>query len=85
MSCYHVEQLTLVETGRLLNEHEATVSRQLSRTRKAVRGEVEAMLRSQGLTDAQVQRCFECATEDVGPMDVEELFAIKESVLDRSI
>jgi hypothetical protein len=92
-----VEQLTLAQTGRLLKEHEATVSRQLSRTRRTIRANVERDLRSNGLNDAQVQRCFECATEDAGPMDLAELFAGlprrsgeaakagKESVSDRSI
>jgi RNA polymerase sigma-70 factor (ECF subfamily) len=87
LSCYYVEQLTLAQTGRLLKEHEATVSRQLSRTREALRRTVERQLRSQGLNEPQVQRCFECATEDPGPLDLVELFAGtgKETVPDRSI
>ena len=87
MSCYYVEQLTLAQTGRLLKEHEATVSRQLSRTREALRRVVERGLRARGFNEAQVQRCFECATEDPGPLDLVEMFAGpgKESVPDRSI
>ncbi len=75
LACYYAEELTLAQTGRLLREHEATVSRQLSRTRRAVRAAVEGELRAGGLNDAQVQRCFECATEDAGPMDLAEMFA----------
>ena len=41
LACYYREDLTLAQTGRLLGEHEATVSRQLTRTRKLIRDEVE--------------------------------------------
>ena len=46
LGCYYREDLTLAQTGRLLGEHEATVSRQLTRTRKVIRAEVERHLRS---------------------------------------
>ena len=75
MACYYAEELTLAQTGRLLREHEATVSRQLSRTRRVVRKAVEHGLGARGLNEAQIQRCFECAAEDAGPMDVGEMFA----------
>ncbi len=39
LGCYYVQQLTLAETGRLLGEHEATASRHLARTRRAIREE----------------------------------------------
>ena len=71
--CYYAQQLTLAQTGRLLKEHEATVSRQLARTRKRVREEVERELRAAGLNDVQIARCFECAVEDAGPLDVTEM------------
>jgi RNA polymerase sigma factor (sigma-70 family) len=74
LGCYYAEQLTLAQTGRLLKEHEATVSRQLARTRKLIRADVERDLRAQGMTDAQLERCFECANEDAGPMDLAEVF-----------
>jgi RNA polymerase sigma-70 factor (ECF subfamily) len=75
LACYYAEQLTLAQTGRLLREHEATVSRQLARTRRVVRDEVERELRTRGFNDAQVHRCFECAAEDTGRMDLSEMFA----------
>ena len=60
LGCYYREDLTLAQTGHLLNEHEATVSRQLARTRKVIRTEVERHLRTAGgLTDAEIARCFE--------------------------
>ncbi|HKY22734.1 MAG TPA: hypothetical protein VJM31_16090 [Vicinamibacterales bacterium] len=89
LGCYYAEQLTLAQTGRLLKEHEATVSRQLARTRKVIRADVERALHEQGLTDARIARCFECANEDAGPMDLAEIFvesaARKNSSQDRSI
>ena len=66
----------LAQTGRLLGEHEATVSRQLTRTRKVIRTEVERHLRTErGLSEAEIARCFECTIDDPGPLDVAELFS----------
>ena len=44
LACYYVDQLTLAEIGRLLREHESTVSRQLERLRRALRESVTQML-----------------------------------------
>jgi RNA polymerase sigma-70 factor, ECF subfamily len=85
LKLYYAEQLTLAEIGRLIGEHEATVSRNLARTRRTIREEVERDLREQGLNDVQVARCFECATEDAGPIDLAELLERKISLQDRSI
>jgi RNA polymerase sigma factor (sigma-70 family) len=61
---YYVQDLTLAQIGRLLGEHEATVSRKLDRTRGELRKQVEWRLRDgSGLSDAQVQLCFEYARE----------------------
>ena len=90
LACYYREALTLAQTGRLLNEHEATVSRQLARTRKAIRAEVERYLRrEQGFGDEQIARCFECTIDDPGPLDLEEVLgrgrARKDSEPERSL
>jgi hypothetical protein len=85
LKLYYAEQLTLAEIGRLIGEHEATVSRRLARTRRTIREEVERDLREQGLNDVQVARCFECATEDAGPIDLAEVLERKISLQDRSI
>jgi RNA polymerase sigma factor (sigma-70 family) len=74
LSCYYVQELTLAETGRLLKEHEATVSRQLARTRDAIRAEVERQLRDQGLTADQIAACFASVAGDPGPIDLNQLF-----------
>ncbi len=65
LSYYYVEELTLAQIGRLLGEHEATASRQLERTRREVREQVERRLRdAKRLSEAQIRLCFEYAQED---------------------
>jgi RNA polymerase sigma-70 factor (ECF subfamily) len=62
LAYYYVDERTLAEIGRLLGEHEATVSRKLDRTRRDVRRRVEAALREdKKLNEAQVHLCFEYA------------------------
>jgi RNA polymerase sigma factor (sigma-70 family) len=74
LACYYAQGLTLAETGRLLKEHEATVSRQLARTRKALRENVERVLRhDHRLSDAQIAECFESAAEDAGTLDFRQM------------
>jgi RNA polymerase sigma-70 factor (ECF subfamily) len=70
---YYVHQLTLAETGRLLGEHEASVSRHLAAARKAIRRDVERRLREASLDPAQIERCFECVIEEGGSLDLEGL------------
>jgi len=75
LACYYVRDLTLAETGRILTEHEATVSRQLARTRRAIRDDVERQLREQeGFSDAQIAECFASVAADPGPLDLMPLF-----------
>jgi RNA polymerase sigma factor (sigma-70 family) len=99
LGCYYVQELTLTETGRLLKEHEATVSRQLARTRRSIRADVERQLREDaGLTDVELGQCFETASADAGPLDLKKMLEVvpeppgsettaarKESVRDRSL
>ena len=74
LACYYGQQLTLAQTGVMLGEHEATASRRLARTRREIRSGVEAELREEaGLADAEIARCFECVTEDAGPLDLREM------------
>ena len=75
LRCYYAQELTLAQTGKLLKEHEATTSRQLARTRQGVRETVERDLQSQGLNDVQIARCFECATENPGAANLDEMLA----------
>ncbi len=85
LASYYTQGLTLAQVGRLLGEHEATVSRQLARTRREIRRSVEAELRtSYGLIEPQVEQCFACALDDPGPLDLSRIIR-KDSGLDRSI
>jgi RNA polymerase sigma-70 factor (ECF subfamily) len=64
LAYYYVDELTLAQIGKLLGEHEATVSRKLDRTRREVRQQVEAaLLREKKLSEAQLRLCFEYARE----------------------
>jgi RNA polymerase sigma factor (sigma-70 family) len=72
---YYSQGLTLAETGRLLREHEASVSRHLSAARKAIRRDVERQLLEAGLDADEIARCFACVTDDAGPLDLDRLLA----------
>ncbi len=69
LSLYYVKEKTLAEIGRIIGEHEATVSRRLDRVRCFLRENTEERLRAQGLGEAQIELCFECALQD-GPLDL---------------
>ena len=78
LAYYYVDDLTLAQIGRLLGEHEATVSRKLDRVRKVLRQQVDAALREKKrLTDAQVQLCYEYA-RDEWPFDLTRALSTKE-------
>jgi RNA polymerase sigma-70 factor (ECF subfamily) len=65
LAYYYVEGLALAEIGRLVGEHEATVSRKLERTRREIRKRVEGALRQEKkLSAAQLQLCYEYAQEE---------------------
>jgi RNA polymerase sigma-70 factor, ECF subfamily len=65
LAYYYVEGLTLAEIGRMVGEHEATVSRKLERTRREIRKRVEGALRQEKkLSAAQLQLCYEYAREE---------------------
>jgi RNA polymerase sigma-70 factor len=83
---YYVTQLTLAQIGRISGEHEATVSRHLTRTRRTLRETVERQLRDEAqLTPAQIARALELALEDPGGMDLQQVMAErKDSPRDRS-
>ena len=71
LAWYYAHRLTLAEIGRLLGEHEATVSRKLERARRDLRSSVERALRQRHhYSDAEVARCLELgltpAEADIG-------------------
>ena len=92
LAWYYVDRLTLAEIGLALREHESTVSRQLDRTRRALREGVAERLRrgepgrdgcppEPGLDDAQIERAFEYALED-WPFDLTRTLSAENSAAD---
>jgi RNA polymerase sigma-70 factor (ECF subfamily) len=78
LAYYYVEDLTLAQIGRLLGEHEATVSRKLERLRRDLRARVDSELRgNKRLSDAQVQLCYEYAQQE-WPFDLTRVLTTKE-------
>jgi RNA polymerase sigma-70 factor, ECF subfamily len=78
LAYYYVEGLTLAQIGKLVGEHEATVSRKLERTRREVRKQVEAALRREKkLSDAQMRLCYEYAREE-WPFDLTQALSARE-------
>jgi RNA polymerase sigma-70 factor len=71
---YYAEDLTLAQIGRALGEHEATVSRNLAKARREIRGDVERQLRDEErMSPDQIDECFAAVVEDVGALDVTDL------------
>lgn len=89
LSCYYAQSLTLAQIGRLLGEHEATVSRHLARTRREIRQRVEQHLRDVArFSPADIEECFAAVTDDAGAIDMSDLLGAtavrKDVVVDRS-
>lgn len=75
LGCYYLQELTLAETGRVLSEHEATVSRQLARSRRALRESVEQDLRDVArMSEVEIAECFASVAADPGPLDLTHVF-----------
>jgi uncharacterized membrane protein len=66
--------MTLAAIGRVLGEHEATVSRKLEKARRALRYQVEQALAEQGLSPAAISRAFERAA-DAPDLQLDRLLA----------
>lgn len=86
LGCYYSQEMTLLQIGRLTQESEATVSRHLARTRRAIRASVERYLRDRpGFGDAEIRECFAAVVEDTGELDLGALLGgRKNSADDRS-
>jgi len=87
LQLYYAEDCTLAEIGRVIGEHESSVSRNLERVRKELRATVEGLLRAgsaasngnagaAGFDDAQVALCIQYAAEDAA-IDLDKLFETK--------
>ena len=92
LASYYVDQLTLAEIGRMLHEHESTVSRQLERLRRDLREAVTQALRREtpacnarpaepALDAAQVELAFEYALQD-WPFDLSQALSAPDPAAD---
>jgi RNA polymerase sigma factor (sigma-70 family) len=85
LACYYAQEMTLAQIGKLTREHEATVSRALAKSRKALRDDVERRLSSEhGFSTARIAECFENIVDDSGTLDLEDWLG-KKSAVDRSM
>ena len=85
LACYYAQEMTLAQIGKVTREHEATVSRALAKTRKALREDVERRLKSDhGFSAADISECFENVVDDSGNLDLDEWLG-KNSAVDRSM
>jgi RNA polymerase sigma-70 factor, ECF subfamily len=74
LTCYYAQDLTLAQIGRALGEHEATVSRHLTRTRRAIRAGVEHELADrERMNEAEIAECFASVLDDSGSLDIADL------------
>jgi RNA polymerase sigma-70 factor (ECF subfamily) len=85
---YYAQEMTLAQIGRVMKEHEATVSRNLNRTRKALKADIEAQLQASGMGAAEMGECFAAAMDDPGAVDLGDMLEVadprKKARLDRS-
>ncbi|MEO7272130.1 MAG: hypothetical protein ABIX28_03040 [Vicinamibacterales bacterium] len=84
LAAYYQQQLTLAQIGKVLGEHEATASRQLSRTRRELRVDIEARLHAAGLANVEIAECFEAAVGEASPLDLSQVFGRKTAPGERS-
>jgi RNA polymerase sigma factor (sigma-70 family) len=92
LACYYIDEITLAEIGKMLGEHESTVSRHLDRIRRVLREKVTEALRREtpacngraaepALDAAQVELAFEYALED-WPFDLSRALLVPDPALD---
>jgi RNA polymerase sigma-70 factor len=71
---YYAQDMTLAQIGKMMGESEATASRQLARTRRAIREQVERMLRDEErMSESEIAEGFAAVVDDAGTLDLAEL------------
>lgn len=74
LRCYYSQDMTLAQIGRVTREHEATVSRQLARTRRHLRGDIERRLKAEHqYSPGDIQECISSVVDDAGTLDLSVL------------
>lgn len=73
LACYYAQEMTLAQIAAITREHEATVSRQLAKTRKMIREDVERRLaEDHGFARGEIEECFSSVVNDAGNLDLAE-------------
>lgn len=73
LGCYYAQEMTLAQIGKLIGEHEASVSRHLTRIRRAIREHVEGRLRvKERFSDREISECFATMAADAGSIDLRD-------------
>jgi RNA polymerase sigma-70 factor (ECF subfamily) len=74
LACYYAQNMKLAAIGRMLGEHEASVSRHLARARRDIRLAIESHLRDvAGYDEPAVTECFRTVAGDSGGLDLETM------------
>ena len=74
LTCYYTQEMKLAAIGRLLGEHEASVSRHLTRIRSEIRAAVEQSLRDHhGMDERAAAECIRAVLDDAGDLDLSAL------------
>lgn len=86
LRCYYAQEMTLAQIAHVTREHEATVSRQLARTRRGLRDDLERRLRTEHhLSDAAIRDGISSVMDDAGTLDLGRLLAERKNAgVDRS-
>jgi RNA polymerase sigma-70 factor (ECF subfamily) len=88
LACYYAQEMTLAQIAAITREHEATVSRNLARVRKAIREDVERRLTAEhGFGKREIDECFQSVVDDAGNLNLSEWLGDerKKSQVDRSM
>ena len=73
LGCYYAQEMTLAQIGKLIGEHEASVSRHLARIRRAIREDVARRLRvDHRFSEPEISECFATMAADAGSIDLGE-------------
>lgn len=76
LGCYYSQGLKLAAIGRMLREHEATISRHLTRIRQDLRAAIEHAISARtGHDSAATRDCLRSVMDDAGDLDLGALIA----------
>lgn len=78
LGSYYTQGMKLAAIGRVLREHEATVSRHLTRIRQELRAAITTSLASRtGYDEVSARACLRSVMDDAGDLDLDQLLPDK--------